>query len=185
MRCFIAAELSETVQAVLRDIEQEMKKTGADIRWVRPENIHLTLKFLGDIEGKNTGKIIEKIKGICGRYAQFTIRLSGMGVFPGEKSPRVVWVGIKGNDTLAGLQDGIDMAMEEMGFEREGRGFTAHLTLGRMRSSRGREHIVRAVRMYEGVNLGEMDITFISLMRSDLHPEGARYTSIARVPLGG
>lgn len=185
MRCFIAIELPEAVKSTLSGIEEELKKSKADVRWVKPDNVHLTLKFFGNIEDKKTEKIIEIMENICSQYAPFTIEIKGMGTFPNIKSPRVLWVGIEGNDTLKTLQEEIENKMESIGFEREDRAFTAHLTLGRFRSSIEKEGLLKAVKLHEkDTFVGSINVQSLSLIRSDLHPEGARYTKIIDIPLG-
>ena len=185
MRCFIAIELPEAVKSTLSGIEEELKKSKADVRWVKPDNVHLTLKFFGNIEEKKTEKIIEIMEGICNQYASFPIEIKGMGTFPNIKSPRVLWVGIEGNDTLKTLQKEIENRMESIGFEREDRAFTAHLTLGRFRSSIEKEGLLKAVKLHEkDTFVGSINVQSLSLIRSDLHPEGARYTKIIDIPLG-
>jgi len=185
MRCFIAIELPEAVKSTLSGIEEELKKSKADVRWVKPDNIHLTLKFFGNIEEKKTEKIIEIMENICNQYAPFTIEIKGMGTFPNIKSPRVLWVGIEGNDTLKTLQKEIENKMESIGFEREDRAFTAHLTLGRFRSSIEKEGLLKAVKLHEkDTFVGSINVQSLSLIRSDLHPEGARYSKIIDIPLG-
>ncbi len=185
MRCFIAIELPEAVKSALSGIEEELKKSKADVRWVKPDNIHLTLKFFGNIEEKNTEKIIEIMENICNQYAPFTIEIKGMGTFPNIKSPRVLWVGIEGNDTLKTLQEEIENKMESIGFEREDRAFTAHLTLGRFRTSIEKEGLLKAVKLHEkDTFVGSINVQSLSLIRSDLHPEGARYTKIIDISLG-
>ncbi len=185
MRCFIAIELPEAVKSTLSGIEEDLKKSKADVRWVKPDNIHLTLKFFGNIEEKKTEKIIEIMENICNQYAPFTIEIKGMGTFPNIKSPRVLWVGIEGNDTLKTLQEEIENKMESIGFEREDRAFTAHLTLGRFRTSIEKEGLLKAVKLHEkDTFVGSINVQSLSLIRSDLHPEGARYTKIIDISLG-
>ena len=185
MRCFIAIELPEAVKSALSGIEEELKKSKADVRWVKPDNVHLTLKFFGNIEEKKTEKIIEIMENICNQYAPFTIEIKGMGTFPNIKSPRVLWVGIEGNDTLKTLQKEIENKMESIGFEREDRAFTAHLTLGRFRSSIEKEGLLKAVKLHEkDTFVGSINVQSLSLIRSDLHPEGARYSKIIDISLG-
>lgn len=185
MRSFIAIELPETAKSALEELQREFKTCGADIRWVKPENIHLTLKFLGDIEEKTVAHITESIKGTCNKYMAFSLKLSGAGVFPNARSPRVLWVGLNGNETLTGLYREIDREMGSLGFERENRRFVPHLTLGRFRSSSGRGKLLERVEAYKESEFGFIDVNSVSLMRSDLGPAGAKYTRIAELYLAG
>jgi len=184
VRSFIAIELPETVKSALAELQQEFKKCGADVRWVKPDNIHLTLKFLGNVDEENVDRIVKTIKEICNKYNVFTLKIKGIGLFPNIRAPRVLWVGISGDSVLTGLQREIEDGMTEMGFEREQRAFRAHLTLGRFRSSAGKEGILDAIKLHEDASLGTMDVGSVSLMKSDLSPAGARYTKIVEVPLG-
>lgn len=183
MRCFIAIELPEAVKSALSLIEEEFKKTRADVRWVNPNNIHLTLKFLGNIKEEITEKIKMLIEQICSNYKPFSIEIKDIGMFPNKKSPRVLWVGVEYNELLKTLQNEIDNAMASLGFERESRKFTPHLTLGRFRSARVNELFQEAIKLHEKDSFGSINVESISLMRSDLNPAGARYTKIADISL--
>ena len=184
MRCFIAIEISEVIKSVLLEIEEELKKYGADVRWVKPDNIHLTLKFLGNIKDESTDKIIKTVEEICSRYDSFDLMIKGLGIFPNRKSPRVLWVGIEGNDILAALQKEIDEGMSSLGFENEKRKFTAHLTLGRFRSPRGNEALLDALNQRKNDSFGHITVKSLFLIKSDLSPAGARYIKISDAPLG-
>lgn len=185
MRSFIAIELPETAKSALAELQQDLKKTGADIRWVKAENIHLTLKFLGNIEEEIIGRIVQVIKGACKKFESFDLEIKGIGVFPNVKSPRVIWVSVNGNITVAGIQREIEMGLSPLGFERENRKFSPHLTLGRFRSSQGKRPFMDKVELLKDSSYGMIDVRSVSLMRSDLGPAGARYTKIAEISLGG
>jgi 2'-5' RNA ligase len=184
LRSFIAIELPGTVKAALLSLQQELKTSGADVRWVRPDGIHLTLKFLGNIEDKIVDRVVEILKGTCRKFQAFQCDVRGVGVFPGARAPRVLWAGIADHDALILLQQDIDAGMSSMGFERENRKFTPHLTLGRFRSSEGKMALLDRMEAYKELHLGIIDVNHISLMRSDLGPAGAKYTRIAEIPLG-
>jgi len=179
LRSFIAIELPETARTALEALQGELKKCGADIRWVRPEHIHLTLKFLGDIREKDVAGIAENIKGTCDRYPAFKLVISGADVFPNTKSPRVLWVGLDGSEVLTGLQNEIEGRMASLGFERENRRFVPHLTLGRFRSSRGKDVMMEKMETCKNSEFGLIEVNSVSLMRSDLGPAGAKYTRLA------
>jgi 2'-5' RNA ligase len=183
LRSFIAIELPEKIHAFLADMQQDFKKCGADIRWVNTRNIHLTLKFLGSIEEKTSKKIIDEIKSICSHYRPFDLTIKGVGMFPNVKSPRVLWVGVNGSNVLTELKKDIEDGMSSLGFESEDRKFTPHLTLGRFRSGKGKECIRELMERYGDSTLGTTSVHFVSFMRSDLHPKGARYTKMSEAPL--
>ena len=183
MRGFIAIELPETIQKALAEFQQELNNCGSDVRLTRPENIHLTLKFLGNIEEDKADIIAEKIKGICKEQSGFKIGVSGTGMFPNMRSPRVLWAGIDLNDDIVTLQKGIEEAMASLGFEKEKRRFSPHLTLGRFRSSRGKKAVLDKMDSCRENIFGIMDVDSVLLMRSDLGPTGAKYTKIAKCKL--
>jgi len=184
LRSFIAIELPDSAKSALAELQGELKKTGADIRWVKPDNVHLTLKFLGNIEEKIISTIVQVIQGTCNKYTPFNLEIKEIGFFPDMKSPRIIWVGINGNTTIAGMQSEIDSGLSSLGFEREKRNFAPHLTLGRFRTSRGKKFITEAVEQFRNRSFGVIGVTSLSLMRSDLHQAGAQYTKIAEISLG-
>jgi len=181
LRSFIAIELPEAVKSALTILQHDLKKCGADIRWVKPGNIHLTLKFLGDIDEKNIGNIVKQMEGACAAYPFFDLAISGIGVFPHLKSPRVLWAGIQSVDILEELHRAIDHGMASLGFKPEGRKFAPHLTLGRFRSLKGREALIEKIELHKNDQFGLIDVRSILLMRSDLSPAGAQYSRIAEV----
>jgi 2'-5' RNA ligase len=183
LRSFIAIELSETAKSALAELQQELKKTGADVRWVKPENIHLTLKFLGNIEKNIIDSIVQILTGTCNKFEVFTLEIKGTGVFPSVKSPRVIWVSANGKTTVTGIQLEIETGLSSLGFEREKRTFTPHLTLGRFKTSQGKRPLLDKVELFKDNSYGVIDVRSISIMRSDLSPAGAKYTRIAEIPL--
>ena len=160
-----------------------MEKCGPDVRWTRPDNIHLTLKFLGDIEEGKADIIAERIEAICKGRLAFKLSVSGTGVFPNSRSPRVLWAGIELNDEIIAFQKGIEEAMASLGFEPEKRRFSPHLTLGRFRSSRAKQALLDKLDSARENIFGIMDVNSVLLMRSDLGPGGAKYTIIATINL--
>ncbi len=184
MRSFIAIELPEKIKSALSELQQELKKCGTDIRWIKPENIHLTLKFLGNIDEKDIDTIVKIIEGTCSRYSVFELHISGVGVFPNVKSSRVLWVGVKGNEVFTGLQQEIESGMASLGFQRENRKFIPHLTLGRFKSSQGKGALLDKIQLHENTIFGLIDVKSVSLIRSDLSQAGARYSRIVEILLG-
>jgi len=184
LRSFIAIELPEAVKSALSEFQQELEKCGADVRWVKPEGIHLTLKFLGNINDKDVDRIVKTVEGTCKKYTAFNLEIAGAGVFPNKKTPRVLWVGITGNGAFAKLQQEIEDAMASMGFEKENRKFVPHLTLGRFRSSIGKEALLDKIELQKDNKFGVIDVKTVSFMKSDLSPAGAKHTRVAEILLG-
>ncbi len=185
MRSFIAIKLPETVQSSLAELQLELKSTGAHIRWVKPENIHLTLKFLGDTEEKAVDRIISALQGTCNTFEPFRLELRGVGLFPGVRSPRIIWAGVSCGSALTSIQSDIEKELSLLGFEKENRKFMPHLTLGRFKSSRGQKTIQKKVDHLRDSSCGFVDVTSVSLIKSELSPAGSRYTRIAEIPLHG
>ena len=187
IRAFIAIDLSREVRDALRSLQEDLKKTRADVRWVKPEAIHLTLKFLGNITEDTVGKVAGGMGAAAREARACTIHIRGLGAFPSTARPRIVWVGVR-EDTgaLRDLQGRIEHEMERIGVHRETRSFRPHLTLGRFTSSRGRDQIVP--RLEEGADrvMGSFIADEIVLFKSTLLPSGAEYSrlnSTALAPL--
>ncbi|NOZ69184.1 MAG: RNA 2',3'-cyclic phosphodiesterase [Deferribacteres bacterium] len=185
MRSFIAIELEGPVRESLSQLQEELKSCGADVRWVKPENIHLTLKFLGNISEETAGSIVSVLEKCCTGVSAFDIEVSGVGVFPDTKSPRVLWAGISGDGTLRELQQKIEDGTASLGFKRENRKFVPHLTLGRFRSSGGKKILADKLEKHKDSSFGAVKVGSVVLMKSDLGPGGATYTRIAEIPLQG
>ena len=183
MRSFIAIELPEGVKSAISELQQEFKKCKADIRWVKPDNIHLTLKFLGDTDEKIFDSIVEATKEACIVYKEFALEIKGVGVFPNMRAPRVLWVGISDNDSLSGLQKSVEDGLIKLGFSPEKRRFRPHLTLGRFKSSSGKEGLYDKIEEHKNLKLGSIEVKSIFLIKSELTPSGSEYTKIAGIDL--
>lgn len=170
--------------SALSEFQQELKKCGSDVRWVKPQGIHLTLKFLGTTDDNDADRITTAIEGTSKNYSCFDLQIRGAGVFPNIKNPRVLWTGVSENEILSGLQKGIEDAMTPLGFEKENRKYSPHLTLGRFRSSSGKELLLEKIQLNRDREFGSMHVSTVSFMRSDISPAGAKYTRIAVIPLG-
>jgi 2'-5' RNA ligase len=185
MRSFVAVEIPTRIRKALGDLEEGLRRSGADVKWVRPESIHLTLKFLGEIDPGRVEEIREAVAGVLGRHEPFEVRVCGVGCFPRMSQPRVVWVGLTGEETrLLSLQGEVEGALERLGFPREERPFRAHLTLGRVRSSKEKDRLAALIQSHLQVDLGEFTVGSVIQFRSELHPTGARYTPLWEASLG-
>lgn len=184
IRAFVAVNLDPTLKEALAGIQERLKATRADVGWVKPENLHLTLKFLGQVEEARLEPISEAVASAACGYGSFRLTLGGLGAFPQPRAARVVWIGVpEGADLLAGLHARLEEKLEALGFPRETRPFSAHLTLGRVRGPGRREQLATALISTPVGLLGEMVIERIHLMKSDLRREGPRYSALNSFPL--
>ncbi|MFZ2444939.1 MAG: RNA 2',3'-cyclic phosphodiesterase [Syntrophobacteraceae bacterium] len=186
IRSFIAVELPGTVRRMLEELSGELRKSDAAVGWVKPDGIHLTLKFLGNV----APEVIERIKPVLAEVASralpFRIQAAGCGAFPTIKQPRVIWAGVRGeSEPLVRLQKEVETAMVPFGFEPENRPFRPHLTLGRVRG-RQRLHALQQILLARREFTAEpFDVTELVLYKSELRPDGARYTPLFKAPFSG
>lgn len=183
LRCFIAIELPEEIKESLAETQRELKKFGADIRWVSPGNIHLTLKFLGDTDEGQIEKISENLSGICRGFKVFNLEMAGLGVFPGTRSPKVLWAGLNGSHEIIDLQKEIEKSVAHFGFKPEKREFSPHLTIGRFRSLKNKDAMLEAVTSEKVKNQGLFEVKTVALIKSSLTKSGSVYTKISEALL--
>ncbi len=185
VRAFVAVNLDQGLKDALAKVQERLKATRADVGWVRPESLHLTLKFLGQVEESRLGAVAKAIGTAATGYGSFRLVLGGLGAFPQPRAARVVWIGVQqGAEALLTLQARVEAGLEALGFAREERPFAAHLTLGRVRGPARREQLAVALTSIPAEPLGEMMLHRIDLMKSELGPGGARYTALQTFPLG-
>lgn len=185
IRAFVAIKLPEELKVKLGEVQDALKRGGRDVSWVKPESIHLTLKFLGDIEAARVDDISKALTEASAGVPPFTVTARGVGGFPNLKTPRVLWVGLEENAELARLAKNIDERLGDLGFERDDRPFHPHLTLARIKSpSEGRELGKKASELNIDINV-DFKADFFVLFRSVLSPGGAEHTELKRLPLKG
>lgn len=184
MRCFLALDVPPHVRSALAATVERLRASTrrADVRWVSPEAMHLTLRFLG--ETADVAAVRAVASTVAARHQPIRLRLAGLGTFPGPAQPRVVWAGLTtGAGDAATLAAALEAAVVALGFAPEPRPFRAHVTLGRVRSHRGSADIRRALEACAG-EWGAWTAGDVVLFRSHLGPRGARYEALARLPLG-
>lgn len=181
MRAFIAVDLPEELRAELGRWQEKLRKSAREARWVRPEGIHLTLKFLGEIPSAQVDQI-SNILSTLPRIAPFEIRFEGFGFFPHARRPRVLWVGIEPCPPLETLAVQVDKSLETVGFASEQRAFKPHLTLARFRVPRPQPEIEKAISTDGPTVLGPITVREFFLFESILRPQGAEYRKLARFP---
>lgn len=189
IRAFIAIELDEAVRGEVSAILANLKQSGADVKWVSPENIHLTLKFLGDVKKDGIEKIKNALKAAANRAGRFNISLSEIGAFPNLNSPRVIWLRIKeGADESAKLVNEIEGQLVKLGLPKENRPFSFHLTLGRVRSSKNRQQLKKIIETLNKdpsltLQAVKSSVKHITLFQSTLTPKGPIYTNLYEAAL--
>lgn len=183
IRAFIAIELSEEAKKALAELQAEFIKSEADVKWVKPENIHITLKFLGNITEEQKEKIQEILDDNLKGFNSFKIGLQGVGAFPKPNYPRVVWVGTTGEEQLKPIAKLIDEKINKLGFPKEERAFKSHLTFARVRSGRNKDKLTEALKKFEAFSGPEFLVDAVCLLQSALTPQGSIYTLLHKTYL--
>ena len=184
MRAFIAVSLPDHVRESLGRLQQQLARSGADVAWVAPDRLHLTLKFLGEISDAQRPQIEAVAALIAHRQPQFQANLSGVGAFPSLTAPRVVWVGIEeGKDQFIRMAAGIEEEGQALGLRREEHPFSAHLTLGRVRSPNGRPALVNALQNASWQPPAGWTVSTVTVYQSVLSSNGPTYSILAELPL--
>jgi 2'-5' RNA ligase len=181
MRAFIAIDLPGPLRAALADAQHSFRDAGHDVRWTRPEGIHLTLKFLGEISDAQTKQVVEALAQI-GPFEPFSVEVKGFGFFPQAQRPRVFWAGVEAPPALAELAARVESTMEKIGFAREDRAFSPHLTLARVQVPRPQPALVSAVTEQATASFGKFEASEFFLFESKLSPQGAQYRKVMRFP---
>ncbi len=187
MRCFIAIDIDERIRTALRNLQQDMAEAAdirkSDVKWVRPETMHLTLKFLGEIRDQEIVDMCTAVKAVAARHKAFDFAVSKVGYFGGQ-SARVLWVGagLECRELLQ-LQQDLEEELASAGWPKEGRKFSGHLTLCRIRNSKAGLELAPLTERYQDFDLGTVRCDSLSVYQSQLRPEGALYTSLGNFRL--
>lgn len=184
MRLFIAIEIPNEIKTRLAALQDDLRRAEADVGWTRPENLHLTLKFLGEIAERRSDEIAAICAATAAQFPPFTLSLSAPGAFPNWRQPRVLWAGLAGEVEIARRMGArLEEQLAAAGLAREEKTFQLHLTVGRVKSNRNARQLLALADAYRLPALSFI-VREIVLMKSELHPAGARYTPLARAPLG-
>lgn len=177
IRAFIAIELPPEIIKKIAEIQDRFKALNLDATWVKPSNIHLTLKFLGNINPQLLSKVKEVIVESLPPVPEFSISLGTVGVFPNIKQPRVLWIGVEEtHQQLILLKSNIDKGLEPLGFEIDRKKFSPHLTLGRIKSAKGKSRLREMIQSFEKMDAEAIKVSSVKLMQSQLTPRGSIYT---------
>ena len=177
LRAFLALDIGAAARQRVVDLMDRLRGDLAGVRWVRPEGIHLTLRFLGWTQDAPATRIAQALEAPARACAPAPVPLRGLGLFPERGSPRVLWLGMELPEGMHALQRACEEAARREGFEPEERAFTPHLTLGRWKDRARRPEL-------PAVDLGSAQIDRLTLYRSELRPQGAVYTALRRFELG-
>jgi len=180
-RGFIAIDIKATPQIIT--FEKEIAKTGADVKLVEPGNIHITVKFLGDTDENHIDAIEQSMKESVLAIKPFAITLKGTGVFPNQNYMKVLWIGITDEGNIETIAHVIDEKLEPLGFKKENRGFSPHLTVGRVKTARNKDQLIKVIENYKTVEFTIQKVQSITLKKSELTPKGPIYTTLREVPL--
>jgi len=183
LRAFIAVEIPSEIHKAIES-KTALLRAALDaslVRWVPTDNVHLTLKFLGDVSPANVEMLSQMLSVEVGQHATFALKFGGLGSFPNPRRPRVIWIGIQAPAGLEALQHGIEAAAATLGYPSEERPFSPHLTIGRVKqnvSSAGVQKIRSALEQTKVGALGTAQVSAVHLFKSDLKPSGAVYTRL-------
>lgn len=183
LRLFIAIEIPSGIQSHIADIVRLLKRADADVRCEQPEKLHITLKFLGKTEEGKQTEIVAALEGIAGSTPQFAVRYSTLGCFPHKREPRIIWVGVEDSDSAAqNLAASVESSMCLLGFEKDEKKFHPHVTVGRVRSQRNMNHLIRTM---ESITFESQPTTIsdIALVKSERMPSGSVYKIVKTIPL--
>jgi 2'-5' RNA ligase len=185
LRAFIAVELAEAVRRNVAALAAEFRRLGADVKWVEAENIHVTVKFLGQVEESDLRAICRVMDEAVAGIEPFGLAVAGAGSFPPGRRPRTIWVGLEEEAPhLTEIHRRLDSGLTALNVPPDRRGFAPHVTLGRSRSERGLDRLAAAIAAAAGRRLGEQQVDALTLFQSDLTPEGPVYTPLYHAALG-
>jgi RNA 2',3'-cyclic 3'-phosphodiesterase len=184
IRSFIAIELSPQAHDELASLQSALQKAGADVKWVEPENIHLTLKFLGDLEPKKAEEVKELLIKTVSGFKPFELSMKGAGAFPSLSSPRVIWAGVGlGAAESMRIAETIETKLQGTGIPGEERKFHPHMTLGRVRSPKNCEKLRGIIETIKFETGSKINVNHLTLFRSRLSPQGPLYTPLFKASM--
>ncbi len=185
MRVFIAVEIDDGLREAAARAQEQLKSIGG-VKWVEPQNLHLTLKFLGEIEEGAVSRLANELTRELAAMAPFRLGLDGAGVFPDERRPRVIWIGVEeGLEPLFALAQKVEGVCQALGFEAENRPFRGHLTLGRVREARLAAPADPSLQALAKERFGDQWVDHITMMQSTLTRSGPVYRPLHKLALGG
>lgn len=183
IRCFLALDLNTDTRSKLASAVERVRSVPADVRWVRPESFHVTVKFIGNTDPQTLTEIEQTVRTAVASMTPFSFEVRSIGAFPNLRNPRILWAGIESDSAIA-IGTEVAKALAPLGFEPEQRGYHPHVTVGRVRSRRGWRALGEALREIEQSRFGHCKAASIVAYRSDLRRDGAVYTKLWTAEIG-
>ena len=182
MRAFMAVEVDTELVDKISEIQKNLAEANAQVKFVEPENLHFTFKFLGDISPEKAESIINMAEEKTKNYSPFDIKIKGTGVFPNMGYIRVIWLGVEEPGAFSKMQEDFDQDFVKMGFKKE-RSYIPHLTIGRVKGVQNKELLVTIVKELQNIEVGTMNVDKLVLKESELTPVGPIYTDLKEIHL--
>ena len=184
VRAFVAVVISEDIRRKVAEVQGQAKKFAPNVKWVAPDNFHITLMFLGDVAEDRLSEVHEAISDAVRGLQPFTMSFSGLGVFPNLSRPRVVWAGVEqGREQLMEIAAKVDAALVKLGFEKEDRPFAAHITIGRVKDGKPPGGLAQGIEEIDARNMGSQQVASVVVMESELLREGPVYSPLSESKL--
>jgi 2'-5' RNA ligase len=187
LRTFIALDLGPAIRERLVSLQENFESQASGVKWVEPENLHVTLLFLGEVDNREIPAVCRAVDEVAQTLPPFVLSVEGVGCFPNPRRPRVLWVGIgAGAELVTALHDLLEPPLLDLGcYRREQRKYTPHVTLGRIKSEAAPVGFAQALAKHETWKAGQTPIPDVRVMSSELSPRGPEYTVLSRAKLRG
>ncbi|MDI9624761.1 MAG: RNA 2',3'-cyclic phosphodiesterase [Methanothermobacter sp.] len=177
IRSFLAIDVDNTLKDKIIEAQKVLEGADAQLKFVEPENLHFTLKFFGQIDNKMIEELSRVIKESIGSYKPFKLKIEGVGVFPNKNYMRVIWLGAENPNEFSKIQKTLDEEFKKLGFKKE-KSYIPHLTIARVKGGKNKDKLLEKIEEIEDIKIGEMQIKELKLKKSELRPEGPKYTTI-------
>jgi 2'-5' RNA ligase len=187
LRTFLAIDLGEAIRDRCLALQDTLARSGDEVKWVEPDNLHLTLLFLGEVEDRTLPALCRAVADCCAGQRAFSLSVESVGCFGNPRRPRTVWVGVgAGNAEVVALHDALEASLMDLGcYRREERAFTPHITLGRVKGERSADALAAALARQARWRGGETEVREVRVLSSELTPRGPVYTVLSRAKLAG
>jgi 2'-5' RNA ligase len=187
LRTFIAVDLGKAIRDRCVALQELLARAATDVKWVEPENLHVSLLFLGEVEDRDMAVVCRAVADVCAAHAPFAMHVETAGCFPHPRRPRVLWVGVgEGRTEVVALHDALEKPLLQLGcYRREERRYTPHITLGRVRGDRATSALAAALAQQARWQGGVTQVQEVRVLSSELTPQGPIYTVLSRAPVRG